>query len=1080
MVNKTQFYKTKVALAVVLSLGLTACGDDDTAASQPAEVKQVATGEISGVVLDTDGDPIVGATVTTGNAKATTDESGTYTFLGLPVANVAGADDDTSNNAFTIVIQAPEGYAKTATVNVMPSAQIDAENNDDVGVPLTTFIDGFRATAPNAVMPEMKSSVEGYVQNDITGEPIADAKIALDFTGVAVSTAAGTVNTPNGNASLSGETVSVRTDENGHFLFEGVSNDSIFDLSISGYSFVVPATTPATTPAAGQTQAGFAVTTAEQVENWVGTLTAVQNTSSDSKSPFIENIGSSIGAAGDAYNMLEPGFDGTTGIVFTMSEAVTQTIDATNVSVWSETLGAYKAVASVAQTATTLTVTLTDAIASGEEVQVLFQMNEIRDGAGNLFTVTEPTTDLGYTVANGTQTTYAQVRLQGHFVADTSAAITLAQVWSETTTDAYEDSDGDVIDGVNRLNNDADDSSARMSNRLDAEDNGAIDAAPAVNGTTATITIDQTAGIAYNLTMPAGAADNSVLDGTTGLVIDVNGDWTSLDNESLILTNVAVDDEISVTPLDDFGNPGTTQTITLTDNVPATTALQDSYGLAAISPLVFGGTIENVIDGGENAINGAEGTAGDPLIYVSPRLLAGSDASWKADILGGNRIFSGLGGLPTAATLGNDVVPKSIVPQGYTAEQFAAFAAAPIAATFGISFTEEVTVTGAPVWAGTSTLTGWASGTDAQSSNDTNTVLVNSNFVGLTVTTNDVLTLGNVDANNAAANAIDFTDTVADLATNNSGVDSKARVAFIDALPPFVTSAVFTVDALTVKFNESIAGDNWKNLVQTMILSDEATSSITLSDTGAGYAPADVTLSTDGMTVTFSNENLATGNFTALADIFSNGVINTALDTSEADDSYDFAENGIVRGHANLDFKDVADAQADGNTWGYYQDGTYGYAHRALTMDLTPVFLAASEIPEFDATLNLVSGVAGETAFTLTLTTGTGLAFDLDASFNQGFGALANVTNANVASGPLALTGAQVDNLLDGTGFVNIADSSGLIAQGGTAISFSVKYIDVLNGNEQILFNNNALIIPNEVKDTLGRTDPVQAIVVPF
>ena len=29
MVNKTQFYKTKVALAVVLSLGLAACGDSE-------------------------------------------------------------------------------------------------------------------------------------------------------------------------------------------------------------------------------------------------------------------------------------------------------------------------------------------------------------------------------------------------------------------------------------------------------------------------------------------------------------------------------------------------------------------------------------------------------------------------------------------------------------------------------------------------------------------------------------------------------------------------------------------------------------------------------------------------------------------------------------------------------------------------------------------------------------------------------------------------------------------------------------------------------------------------------------------
>ncbi|WP_339722882.1 carboxypeptidase-like regulatory domain-containing protein [uncultured Paraglaciecola sp.] len=1093
MVNTTQFYKTKVALAVVLSLGLAACGDSEgdagsTSTSQTdapsagSEAINKATGSIQGVVLDTNAEPVVGATVTVAGQTAVTDSAGTYLFDDVQVTNVAGSDDDTGHAAFVIVIQAPEGYASTATVNVTPSAQIDAENNDETGIPLTTFIDGFLAQAGTAVIPKLESSVEGYVRNDITGEPIANAKIVLDFTGVAASTASGTVNTPNGNVSLSGQTVSVTTDDEGHFLFEGVSNDSNFDLSISGYSFVTPAT--------GQTQTDFAGTTAEQVETWVGTLTAIANTSSDTKPPFITSVDSSIGAAADAYNMLEPGFDGTTGIVFNISEAVSQTIDATNVSVWSETLQAYKAVASVEQTATTLKVTLTDAVASGEEIHVLFQMNELRDGAGNLFTVTEPSTDLAYTVANGTQTTYAEVRLQGHFVADTSAAITLAQTWSEATTDAYEDSDGNVQAGVNRLNSDPADSSTRMENRLDAEDDGLLNASgSAVVGTTATISVDQTAGTSYLLSVPTGAV---VKNGATAAVISAADYGTNgITNSSLIIELVDVGDEVSVTPLDDFSNPGTEQSIELTDNVPATTALQESYGLGEIAPLVFGGGVDTVIDGGENSVLGTSGTAGDPLIYVTPRLLAGSDANWASDILAGDEIFDGLGGLPTADTLTTGVAPQDIPSEAYTADQWAAFAAAPVTATFGISFTEEVAVTGTPAWAGTATLTDYLSATDSATSNDASSVLVNSNFVGLVVTTNDVLTLGNVDANNSSANAVNFTDVVADDAGNNSGVDSKARVAFADALPPFVVSASLTVPSFTVVFNESIDDSDWETEVLAMTLQDDAVGATSLS--GAGFTAADLSISTDGTTVTFDNDGLTSGEFTALIGLFSNGAVETVLDNSEADDSYDFAEGGTVRGHARLDFSGVTDAVADNdnalgqqtNSWSAYVNDIYNDGTNALEMPSAPLFMAWSEIPEFDATLNLVDGVDGDTVFTLTLTTGNGLSFDLDASFDQTAGALSNITNANVASGPLALTGEQVDDLLSfttGGAATDIVDgsSSGLIAQGGTSISFSLTFDAALATNDQILFDNASLENANQVVDTLGRLDPVQAVVVPL
>jgi len=1121
MVNTTQFYKTKIALAVVLSIGLSACGDSegdegsvststststtDASAAGFEEVTQ-PTGSIQGVVLDTNGVPVVGATVSTAGQTTVTDASGSYLFDGVAVTDVAGADAATGHNPFVVVIQSPAGFASTATVNVTPNAQIDAANDTGgTDIPLTTFVDGFLAQAGTAVIPKLESSVEGFIRNNVTGEPIAGATIALDFTGVAASTAGGTVNTPNDNVSLSGETVTVTTGADGSFKFEGISNDSNFNLSISGYSFVTPVAVPANGDTA-QTRAAFAGTTAEQVETWVGTLTVTANTSTDNVPPFITSINSSIGVDGDTANMLEPGFDGTTGIVFNFSEAVSQTIDADNVSVWSRTLGAYKTVASVVQTATTMTVTLTDAIASGEIIEVVFQKNELRDGAGNIFTITEPATDKAYTVNNTAQTTYAEVVLQGHVVADVTAAISLVQTWSEATTDAYEDSDGAAITGVNRLNNDAADSSTRLSNRLDAEDDGLINAAPAVDGTTATIDITQTEGDNYTLTVPADATITTATGTSVATTADPSGTLTTaaVAHTSVVVSGISLSatDEaaqtVTVTPLDDFNNPGESQSIVLVDNVPATTALQESYGLGELAPLVFGGDVDTVIDGGENSVIGTAGSAGDPLIYVTPRLLAGSDANWSADILAGNQNFDGLGGLATAATLlgAGSVAPAAIAQEAYTAAQWDAFAAAPVAATFGVSFTEAVTVTGVPAWTGAATLTDWLSATDTATTNNTADVLVDSNFVGLIVTTNDVLTLGNIDANNSTANAVNFTDTVTDVAANNSGVDSKARVTFTDALPPFVVSAALTVPAFTITFNESIDDADWENEVLAMTLQDNAVAATSLST--AGFVASDLSISVDGTVVTASNANLTTGEFTALIALFSNGAVETLPDVSEADDSYDFTENGIIRGHARLDFSTVTDAVADGNTvggalvagaqhnsWDAYTEATHYEFNgtNALEMNVAPLFMAWSEIPEFDATLNLVAGVATESVFTVTLSTGNGLAFDLDATFDQTAGTLVNVTNANVEDGPLALTGTQVDDLLNlttaavGTTIVT-ASSSGLVTQGGTAISFSITVSAALAANDQILFDNAALETNNTVTDTLGRNDPIQAVVI--
>ncbi|MCI2285021.1 carboxypeptidase-like regulatory domain-containing protein [Colwellia sp. MSW7] len=127
MVNKTQFYKTKVALAVVLSLGLAACGDSDgdegststsnttvDAPQNSTSEQHGLTGTISGKVQDTNGRAVVGAMVYFMGQETTTDAGGNYVFADVLVTNLNGNNDNGTGNevdeipsALTVTIMGP-------------------------------------------------------------------------------------------------------------------------------------------------------------------------------------------------------------------------------------------------------------------------------------------------------------------------------------------------------------------------------------------------------------------------------------------------------------------------------------------------------------------------------------------------------------------------------------------------------------------------------------------------------------------------------------------------------------------------------------------------------------------------------------------------------------------------------------------------------------------------------------------------------------------------------------------------------------------------------------------------------------
>lgn len=128
---------------------------DETTTVPDIELTELATGTISGVVTDSDGEPIEGATVSVQSVEITTDSNGAYE-LELP----AGSHD--------VTIDAPEFQTSTQTVDVAGDATVEID-----AIALESDIDppNFRAASIDGadVEPGETVHIEGTITN--TGGP---------------------------------------------------------------------------------------------------------------------------------------------------------------------------------------------------------------------------------------------------------------------------------------------------------------------------------------------------------------------------------------------------------------------------------------------------------------------------------------------------------------------------------------------------------------------------------------------------------------------------------------------------------------------------------------------------------------------------------------------------------------------------------------------------------------------------------------------------------------------------------------------------------------------------------------------
>ena len=455
MDNKTQsfqFRKTKLALAVAMTVGLAACGVDgdegstttsnsnaQTDATQPVVTEKTGlTGTISGKVQDTNGRPVAGATVYFAGQETTTDAGGNYLFADVLVTNLQGNNDEGNNqnddeipSELTVTIAGPDGYIG-AVVTVEPQAVVNNTGGSDgtnssssSTVTASTFVDGFHAEAGVAVIAEENSMITGYLRvGDST--PAEGEVVYLDFTGYNATTQATVPNTQTGTSfTLAANEYTATTDANGYFMFENVPADSTFVLGVQGKSI-----TTADTDGSGVVATDGAInvaTTLEQDENFIGTFQVVTNDfaveTRATYNPWVASVtgvlNPTVGVAGTApdtnvYGDLNDGINKEVTINF--SEALqVDVFEADKVRV-AQYAGSYIATDSVtlSDDGTSLTIVFTEELAPGTKFTVFIPQASSIDADGEALNITRnvsnnPTNTPPYTDGSNTTIVYDEL-----------------------------------------------------------------------------------------------------------------------------------------------------------------------------------------------------------------------------------------------------------------------------------------------------------------------------------------------------------------------------------------------------------------------------------------------------------------------------------------------------------------------------------------------------------------------------------------------------------------------------------------------------------------------------------------------
>lgn len=939
-----------MAAATVLVATITGC-DGDTSKSTSVTGSSAThitnpKGSVTGLVQDTNGNPITGATIYLAGLTTTTDAGGQYRFNNVPVTNTETSNSgDTNHQSLSVTIVPPTGYVG-ATVTVKPAAQLDgAEDGATNGT--ETFIDGYIASAGVAVLPATNSTVTGTLRDLDTGAPLASKEVRFEFVAGGSGADVDQEQTQNGvTTSYAVTSYKVTTDANGVFSFASLPSDSAFKTLVAGYDV------------------SHTFTSNDEDTITLGNVFAEAITALDNVNPYVVSVNGVI--ADGARAMLDDDTRNTFVVNFS------ETLDAAKLELAGNSVLLYGGkpnqltsipfTASIDSANKTITVTTTATLADGDHVDILFLNADAVDISHN------PLTTSGVIAFDDTvQGKYTRVKLEIFEEANTNApAVTVSAQLNEDTLGSNDDeaiqakSDAflDVLDdtaGFQQLNSSDDDNSngtADAQERLNALAVALGASGVATDKSRISFTPSGAYGYMISVADKAGSPkiQNNilgVLNATTSNVdtvdsIDFDGAATAMvlatdaNPVEIYLSNVAPTDVVTITPIDSLGYMGTATPIVLADTVAPTTVLQKSYFAgAATSGEDSSGAVVQFGDGGELADANGALVVGTPYLAINNSLLDNEDANGELVATGVNpdqALKTELYDLGVVDTTGTGKIYLDGLA-AYDAQAIAAFnQTSALGRKMGVAFSEDIETIGTtPVFTGATALSGWTINNDVTT--NVSGATVNVDLIDMDVA--NVLALANTDH----LETITYNGIV-DASGNTATAATNAAVVVKDEMAPLVLSATYSEATanVVITFNEPI----------------------TLTD--AAVAPAvNSAVSINGITATYSASatsnqwTLGSGNtvLTIPAAAFSGAINNRTL--WAAGTTYAYPNDNYAVGatedlsHGILDFSAISDVH--GNSWDSYATKTVARAvenPRFATAEITSVFGAGT--PSFGAT----------------------------------------------------------------------------------------------------------------------------------
>ncbi|WP_428738746.1 beta strand repeat-containing protein [Sulfurimonas sp.] len=936
-----------IAAATVLTATLTGCNSDtSTSTSDTGSAAQHITnpkGSVTGLVQDTNGNPLAGATIYLAGKSTTTDAGGVYLFSDVPVTNTQSTGSSTeATQALSITIVPPTGYIG-ATVTVTPLAQINGAEDSSTNA-VETFIDGYIASAGTAVLPATDSTVTGVLRDANTGEPLASQEVDFEFTYGGTSGVAQEQEQDGVTTSYAVSTYKVTTGTDGSFSFASLPSDSYFTVLVPGYNV----------------SKSFSSTGEDQIT--LGNVLATAITALDTVHPYIVSVDNVISNSSRAM------LDDDTRDTFVVN--FSETLDASKMELAGNSLllytGAAGALQSTSYTASIdstnkiITVSTTATLNDGDYVDILFLNADVADTSANTLTLNG---DIAY---DSTVSNYTKVQLQIFEEADTNASA--ATSYSQLTSDSLGEDDDEAVQAKSDAFTDVLDETAGFQQLNSADDDDGLNGADSAQRLNALAQALGASGVTVGQTRitftPTGAygyfvqvTDKSAtakvqsnvigvtdaltdnIDTTNSADFDGTATLTLLPTDTnpveVYLSNVEPTDIVTITPFDSLGYMGTAVTITLEDNVAPTTILQKSYFAGtATSDENSSGTVVQFGDGGELADTNGELVVGTPYLALNNSLLDNEDAS-------GENVSTGV---TPDQTLKTELFDLSVIDDdtslpyidgtgAYDAQAIAAFNQdSALARTMGVAFSEDIeTIGSTPTFNGTATVDGWTINNDVIINVHGQTV--NADLIDMDVS--NILTLANTDHNSV----IDYSG-ITDSTGNAASSATNAAVVIKDEMAPMVLSATYNESSsnVVITFNEAIA----------------------LTDSATSPAVNSVVVLSNGATATYSasaTENQWSLNSDAtvltIPEAAFDSTVNSRTQWSAAaypypDDNYGQGTDVDVN-HLGLDFSAISDVH--GNSWDSYATNT---GTRATT---APYFMIAeipsnfgANIPTFGAT----------------------------------------------------------------------------------------------------------------------------------